>query len=107
MKDDDWASLLSDHPIFSPPKNIIQSKTRTGNALELSTSTLSDFINVNPRDDLPTPSGRRQVMVLKNEDLIVAAGNELRMASLGDYKMGRSIKKSYKVCMCSSITILC
>jgi nucleoporin NUP82 len=97
MKVDDWSSVLDDHPIFSLPKSINGAAGYPETSLELSTNTLPSFITVDPREDTPTPSGRRQVMILKNEDLIVAAGQELRITSLGDFKMGRSPKKSYKV----------
>jgi hypothetical protein len=36
-------------------------------------------------------------MVLKDADLIVAVGEELRIASLGDARLGRSPQASYKV----------
>jgi nucleoporin NUP82 len=36
-------------------------------------------------------------MVLKDADLIVAVGKELRVTSLGDAKLGRAKSKSYKV----------
>ena len=97
MKIDDWSSVLDDHPIFSLPKSINGAAGYPETSLELSTNTLPSFTTVDPREDTPTPSGRRQVMILKNEDLIVAAGQELRITSLGDFKMGRSPKKSYKV----------
>ncbi|KAI6035259.1 hypothetical protein F5J12DRAFT_792150 [Pisolithus orientalis] len=74
---DDWAALLSDHPIFDVPKTY---KDSSEDALELSTNSLK----------------RRQAMALKDADLIVAVHTELRMTSLGDTKLGKSIK-SYKV----------
>lgn len=94
-KDDDWNNILTDHPIFSLPKNV--SEITGGRDLELSTNTLNKFANPDNEDDTLTPSGRRQVMILKNDDLIVAAGSELRMTSLNDSKLGRSTRKSYKV----------
>jgi hypothetical protein len=97
MKDDDWSAVLNDHPIFYLPKSVNGLAGHTEASLELSTKTLQSFNNVDPAEDGPTPSGRRQVMILKNEDLIVAAGQELRITSLGDSKLGRSSKKSYKV----------
>ena len=76
FESDDWASLLNGHPIFS-------SSTDTS---------LSQLL-----DDSPSPPGRRQVMVLKDADLIVAIGKELRVTSLGDAKLGKGKSKSYKV----------
>lgn len=96
-KDDDWSSILDDHPIFSPQKSLGRLGDDADLSLELSTNTLSKFRDYDPRNDNKAPSGRRQIMVLKNEDLIVASGNELRMTSLGDSKLGRSTRKSYKV----------
>ena len=75
---DDWSSLLKGHPIFSS-----SSDTNQPQQPEL-------------YDDSSLPSGRRQVMVLKDADLIVAVGKELRVTSLGDTKLGRGKSKSYK-----------
>lgn len=86
---DDWAALLSDHPIFDVPKTY---KDSSEDALELSTNSLKR----SARDDGYALSGRRQAMALKDADLIVAVHTELRMTSLGDTKLGKSIK-SYKV----------
>ncbi|TFK43370.1 hypothetical protein BDQ12DRAFT_622288 [Crucibulum laeve] len=94
--DQDWTLLLKDHPIFSLPKNLTGPTTSAQSALELSTNTLPRFKQVDSENDGPTPSGRRQAMILKDADLIVAAGKELRMTSLGDAKLSRSTRKSYK-----------
>ncbi|TFK76066.1 hypothetical protein BDN72DRAFT_831507 [Pluteus cervinus] len=92
---DDWSSILDAHPIFSTP-------TPKGKepldavSLELSTATLPKFTTVDPRMDGPTPSGRRQVMVLKDSELLVAVGKEVRITSLGDTKLNRSTGKTFK-----------
>ncbi|KAF9535116.1 hypothetical protein CPB83DRAFT_781213 [Crepidotus variabilis] len=93
----EWSSLLRDHPIFSLPKSFDgpQSNSKR-DLLELSTNTLTKFTHVDPKEDAPTPSGRRQVMILKDADLIVAAGKEVRISSVGDLKLSQSIRKSYK-----------
>lgn len=96
----DWDSFLKAHPIFTLPKSVSGVAGRGTGALELSLSSLPDFVNLDPVEDGPTPSGRRQVMVIKDSDLIVAAGSEIRMTSLGDAKLGKSTRKSYKVCVC-------
>lgn len=85
---EDWSRLLQDHPIFSP------SNQNKSNFLELSTLSLRDSDNV----DCSSPFGRRQTMILKDADLIVAADKEIRMSSFGDIKLSRSTRKSYKVC---------
>jgi nucleoporin NUP82 len=88
---DDWSSVLKGHPIFSLPTDTKQSQQ-----LELSTSSLPHFTQLEPSHGSPSPSGRRQVMVLKDADLIVAVGKEIRVTSLGDAKLGRGMSKSYK-----------
>jgi hypothetical protein len=100
--DEDWNAFLQDHPIFttSKAKGALSSKDEL--SLELSLSTLSDFSNAELRTDDPTPSGRRQVMVIKDYDIILAIGKEIRMTSLGDAKYTRNSQgfdqKTYKVC---------
>lgn len=97
--DEAWNAFLQDHPIFSLPKSV-SGPTGKGNlSLELSLNTLPRFTDINPNDDGPTPSGRRQSMVIKDADLLVASGNEIRIASLGDSKLQKDSPKSYKVCM--------
>ena len=96
--DEDWNKLLNDHPIFRFPKGATGvSQDSFKSRLELSTNTLPRFIEFDSQNDDPTPSGRRQTMILKDADLIVAVGKELRVTSLGDMKLGRSTRKSYKV----------
>ncbi|KAF6762852.1 hypothetical protein DFP72DRAFT_1061098 [Ephemerocybe angulata] len=96
--DDDWNRLLKDHPIFSfKNKYLDLSNDSFKNELELSTNTLPKFLRADPKHDDPTPSGRRQTMILKDADLVVAVGKELRITALGDIKLGRSTRKSYKV----------
>ncbi len=94
---DEWSDILRDHPIFSLPKSFDGPLSNSRDLLELSTTTLSKFANVDPQDDELTPSGRRQVMILKDADLIIAAGKEVRISSVGDLKLSQSVRKSYKV----------
>ncbi|KAJ4473481.1 hypothetical protein C8R41DRAFT_888262 [Lentinula lateritia] len=90
--DDTLATLLNSHPIFSTPsKTFLPSHD---SSLELSTNTLSSFKPANVSDNSAT--GRRQVMVLRDTDLILAAGKELRITSLSDAKSRRSHTKNYK-----------
>ena len=92
---DDWHALLETHPIFRLPEpQPGPGRSLTAQSLELSTATLhtdsdSDYDYI--------LSGRRQLMALRDADLIVAAGAELRITSLWDTKLGRGIGKSYKV----------
>ena len=89
--DEDWSRLLQDHPIFSPPN---QNKS---NFLELPTLSLRGSNNVDS-SNTGSSFGRRQTMILRDADLIVAADKEIRMSSFGDIKLSRSTRKSYKVC---------
>ena len=88
---EDWSRLLQDHPIFS-------SNLNKSNFFELSTLSLRDSTNVDSSDTGSSTSGRQQTMILKDADLIVTAGKEIRMSSFGDMKLSKSIRKSYKVC---------
>ncbi|TFK29279.1 hypothetical protein FA15DRAFT_632177 [Coprinopsis marcescibilis] len=94
--DEAWGPLLNDHPIFALKGNNTFDDSHKSQ-LELSTNTLSKFTTVDPKRDDATPSGRRQVMALRDADLVVAAGKELRITSLGDVKLGKSTRKTYKV----------
>ncbi|KAF8914080.1 hypothetical protein CPB84DRAFT_1832863 [Gymnopilus junonius] len=96
MIEDEWTNLLHDHPIFSVPKSHESILSKDRNILELSTNTVSNFTNLEPEDDSLAPSGRRQIMILKDADIIVAAGTEIRMSSIGDLKLSRTVRKSYK-----------
>ena len=89
---EDWSRLLQDHPIFSP------SNQNKSNILEFSTLSLRDSNNVDSSDTGSSSFGRRQTMILKDADLIVAADKEIRMSSFGDIKLSRTTRKSYKVC---------
>ena len=95
--DEDWSKILDGHPIFSLPKVFRGPTAQPESSLELSTCTLPSFTYVDPTEDGPTPSGRRHVMVLKDADLIVAAGKEIRITSLSDAQLSRSIRQTYKV----------
>jgi nucleoporin NUP82 len=94
---DDWSQVLNNHPIFSLPNSFEGTNNTRKELLELSPKTLKCFTKVNTEDDGPTPSGRRQVMLLKDADLILASGKEIRMTSLGDLKLSQSTRKLYKV----------
>jgi len=97
--DDDWSAVLKGHPIFSLPKSVASAPAGDADtSLELSSNTLPKFKQLDPTQDEVTPSGRRQTMLLKDADLIVAAGREVRMTSLGDAKLARSVRRPYKVC---------
>ncbi|KAH7887865.1 hypothetical protein F5I97DRAFT_1863655 [Phlebopus sp. FC_14] len=93
INQDDWGAILEGHPIFDIPKSYDAWEQN----LELSRNTLRKSARDGFPEDGYSLSGRRQLMTLKDADLILAAGKELRIASLGDTKLGRSTKKAYKV----------
>jgi nucleoporin NUP82 len=95
--EDDWSKILIDHPIFSLPESLAEPSGQGKQLLELSSNTLPSFTCDDPEKDSPTPSGRRQTMILKDADLVVAVGKEIRMTSLGESRLKQSTKKSYKV----------
>jgi nucleoporin NUP82 len=92
--EDDWNVILTDHPIFSLPES---SSASGRDALELSTATLPKYTGDDTVRDGPTPFGRRQIMVLRDTDLIVAVAKELRICSLGDARHNHGAKKTFKV----------
>ncbi|THV08713.1 hypothetical protein K435DRAFT_959241 [Dendrothele bispora CBS 962.96] len=96
MENDDAPSvILTGHPIFSPSKASSGAQPiKTQWYTELSSKTLSQFMNDN--EDGASLSGRRQVMLLRDTDLILAAGKSVRMSSLAGTKIQRSTSKSYK-----------
>lgn len=98
-KEPDWNALLKDHPIFSLPKSVPSTSAKDETPLQFSLSALSKpkDADADSLDDGPAPSGRRQIMVIKDSELVVAAGSELRMTTLADTKFGRATPKSYKV----------
>ena len=98
--EEDWDELLRNHPVFTLPKRVTGAGWKGEASLNLSLSSLPDFVDLDPVDDKPTPSGRRQAIAIKDADLIVAVGSEIRIASLGDSKGARGTsQKSYKVCI--------
>lgn len=100
---DDWTTLLDGHPIFSRSKGIIKDES-----FELSLDSIPDFSNNEEADENTALSGRRQVMCMKDADLLLASGSEVRMASLGDAKMSGGSARNYKAsCTCSKFGFWC
>ncbi|KZT12830.1 uncharacterized protein LAESUDRAFT_668845 [Laetiporus sulphureus 93-53] len=95
--DADWSALLKDHPIFSHSPSAADSSVKAGASLELSLGSLCDFTKIDPQRDGPAPSGRRQVMIIKDSELIVAVGHEIRMTTLSESRFGGSARNSYKI----------
>ena len=74
---DSWLSSLSNHAIFTLPSS------PEGGEAESSSSSTASF------------AGKRNTMVVRGGDLVVAVGKEVRMCSLGDVKSGGRV--GYKV----------
>ena len=92
---DDWSTLLNGHPIFLP-KDDLAAGVGPSAATELSQATLAQ--NASP--------GRQQTMLIKDTELIVAVKNELRVTSLKEAQLSKSMRKTYKVCTAFNATTL-
>ena len=78
----DWNTILDGHPIFCPRdahRKDVELATHETTAAEISSP------------------GRRQTMVMKDAELIVAVGDEIRMTPLTESKGLKNGVKSYKV----------
>lgn len=95
-----WESVLNGHPIFDPSAGSGNDKSpnKTDHAsLELSISSLSKSKPSNGIQDGGVPSGRRRVMLIKDADLIVAAGKRVRMTSLTESQLSAAGEQTFKV----------
>jgi len=90
-----WESVLNGHPIFGPlsgggdDKNSWKSDNPS---LELSISSLSNAVQ-----DGDVPNGRRRTMLVKDADLIVAVGKQVRMSSLTESQLSATGEQTFKV----------
>ena len=87
----DWQDYLDEHPIFLGVKHVTNYPT------ELSFSAAKESKNDEESNASSTPR-RRQIMCMKDSDLIVACGCEIRMTCLADAKVSGGSNKTYKVC---------
>jgi hypothetical protein len=94
--DDDWGSLLADHPIFALEGNASSDPARLAR-FELSEETLSYYTQPEDYTSVPAFSGRRSTMVIKDTELVVAIGPEVRVTSLKEAQLSKSMRKAYKV----------
>ena len=86
----EWGKILDGHPVFNPPSSSVKDES-----LEFSLSPLPDIKHDEESEGKPT--GRREVMCMKDSDLILACGSEIRMASLNDAKISGGSQRTYKV----------
>ena len=88
----DQAEFLRGHPIFT--RNPLET------SLDLSLNNLSSFkesISRTIRHSTPNGAGRRRIMALRESDLLLAVGNEIRITSLSDARTLNQQQQSYKV----------
>ena len=96
--------LLRNHPIFSAPNTLAGPSEKGSASLNLSLSSLPDFVGLDPVEDKATPYGRRQAIAVKDTDLIAAVGSEIRITSLVDSKGANNMsQKTYKVCAAANV----
>jgi nucleoporin NUP82 len=93
--DTEWGPLLDSHPIFARYDDAgLPTSLPTD---ELSSRTVDQYRGVNnPQKGGLNLGGRRSTMVLKDADLIVAVGREIRMTSLSDSWKAQEGRKAYK-----------
>jgi len=90
-----WESVLNGHPIFNPSSGSGDDKDSwkvDSTSLELSISSLSNVIQ-----DSGAQSGRKQVMLVKDTDLIVTVGKQVRMTSLTESQFSTTGEQTFKV----------
>lgn len=95
-----WESVLNGHPIFDPSAGSgsnENSKKADDTSLELSISSLSKSKHSNGIQDEGIPRGRRRTMLIKDADLIVAVGKQVRMTSLIESQSSTAEEQTFKV----------
>ena len=91
-----WESVLNGHPIFDPSTGSSGDKNSCKADLELSISSLSKF-KPDAIQDGGIPNGRRRTMLIKDADLIVAIGKQVRMTSLTESQLSTAGEQNFKV----------
>lgn len=95
-----WESVLNGHPIFNPSAGSgdDQNYNKTDDAsLELSINSLSKSKSSNVIQDGVVQGGRRRTMIIKDADLIVAVGKQVRMTSLTESQLSAAGEHTFKV----------
>ena len=95
-----WEPVLNGHPIFDPLSGGSDDKnswSADGPSLELSISSLSQFKPPDAIQDGGISGGRRRTMLIKDADLIVAVGNQVRMTSLTESQLSTAGERAFKV----------
>ena len=95
-----WESVLNGHPIFDPSVDDSSDKNSQKvdeTSLELSISSLSKSKPSDIIQDEGIPNGRRRTMLIKDADLIVAVGKQVRMTSLTESRLTPAGERTFKV----------
>ena len=96
----DHAEFLRGHPIFT--------RNELDTPFDLSLTNLPSFkenISGAIRPGTRNGAGRRSIMALRESDILLAVGNEIRIASLSDARTLNKQQRSYKVFYMRSIYI--
>lgn len=95
-----WEPFLNGHPIFDPSSGDSGDRNswKADNpSLELSINSLSKFKPSDVIQDGGIPNGRRRTMLIKDADLIVAVGKQVRMMSLTEPQLSTAGEQTFKV----------
>ena len=91
---------MNGHPIFDPSSGSSGDKNSwkaNDLSLELSITSVSKFKSSDTIQDGSIPNGRRRTMLIKDADLIVAVGKQVRMTSLTESQLNTTGEKTFKV----------
>jgi len=90
---------LNGHPIFDPSSSSSGDKNlwKADSSLELSITSLSKFKSSDVIQDDGIPNGRRRTMLIKDADLIVAVGKQVRVTSLTESQPSTPGEQTFKV----------
>ena len=95
-----WESVLNGHQIFDSStgsSDDSDSRKADETSLELSITTLSKSKSTDATQDRDIPGGRRRVMLVKDADLIVAVGKQVRMMSLTESRLDTTGSRTFNV----------
>lgn len=95
-----WESVLNGHPIFNPSADSggdKSSRKADDASLELSINSLLKSKSSNEVQDGGILGGRRRTMLIKDADLIVAVGKQVRMTLLTDSPLSATEEQTFKV----------
>lgn len=89
-----WEPALNGHPIFDSSSD---SGDKDDPSLELSINSLSKLKSSDATQDRGVPTRRKRTMLVKDADLIVAVGKQIRMTSLTESQPSATGEQTFKV----------